>query len=57
MRKMHEQKIAWLEGHNFGNDLTVTVINKSKLNEARDFVEKWKCNKDDYDGKVEYISF
>lgn len=49
-RRLH----GW-RGRNFRNALTVTVINKSKLNEVRDFVEKWKCNKDDYDGKVEYI--
>ena len=55
--KCTDRRLHGWKGHNFRNNLPVTVINKNKLNKARDFAEKWKCDKDDYDGKVEYVQF
>lgn len=39
------------------NEITVTVENASRLEEAKEFIKKWKCNKKEHTFKTEYIRF
>lgn len=42
--------------HGFRNELTVTVKDKSKMAEAEEFIRSWKCGKNEYSLKPEYVS-
>lgn len=39
------------------NTITATVENKNRIEEAREFVRNWKCNKKEYTFKTEYVHF
>ncbi len=43
--------------HGLRNVITVTIKNEDRLSEAKEFIGSWKCGKQDYTFKREYITF
>lgn len=39
------------------NTITATVEHKDRLEEAKEFVRNWKCNKREHTFKTEYVRF
>lgn len=39
------------------NTITVTVENENRLEEAKEFLQNWKCNKKEHTFKIEYVRF
>lgn len=39
------------------NQLTVTIKDKNRLIEAKEFIHNWKCRKKDHTFETEYVTF